>query len=116
MLVAARGVGVPDAAAGEHLARADVEVVAGRVGVLGPLVPEVDADVGLVRRLVLREAGVPMDPEERAPARPCVGAKVTADLLQLRRERLDERECRLEQVLLVSLPVGREPVAVVVLS
>src|SRR5881396_2488033 len=48
----------PDAAVGEHLRRTNVQVVARRVCVLGSLVPEVDAEVRLVRRLVLREACV----------------------------------------------------------
>src|SRR5262249_55203106 len=107
---------VPDAAAGEDLVRADVQVVPRRVGVLGPLVTEVDPEVGLVRRLVLREACVSVDAEERAAARPRVGAKVRADPFEPRRKRVDEREGRLEQVLFVALLVGREPFPVVVRS
>src|SRR5262249_53894956 len=104
----------PDAAAGKDLAGADVQVVAGRVGVLGPLVPKVDAEVGLVGRLVLRETCVPVDTEERAAARPRVGAEVGADLLEPRRDSVDEGESRIEQLLLVALLVRREPVPVVV--
>src|SRR5262249_38605680 len=62
------GGGVPNAAAGEDLVRADVQVVAGRVDVLGPFVPEVDSEVCLVGRLVLREACVSVDAEEGASA------------------------------------------------
>src|SRR5262249_11097986 len=46
------GGGVPAAAAAEDLVRPDVQVVARRAGVLGPVVPEVDPEVGLVRGLV----------------------------------------------------------------
>src|SRR5262249_3004275 len=98
---ACRGLGgrVPDAAAGTAPAGADVQVVAGAGGVLGPLVPKLDAEVGLVGRLVLRETCVPVDTEERAAARPRVGAEVGADLLEPRRESVDEGESRLEQLL-----------------
>ena len=58
------GARVPDAASGKDLARADVEVVARSVGVFGQLVPEVDPEVRLVRRLVLGEARVAVDPEQ----------------------------------------------------
>src|SRR5262249_61552020 len=54
---------VPDTAAGEDLVGTDVQVVAGCVGVLYALVPEVDSEVRLVRRLVLRKARVPVDAE-----------------------------------------------------
>src|SRR5262249_61885564 len=76
------GGGVPDAAAGEDLVRADVQVIAGRVGVLGPFVSEVDSEVCLVRALVLREACVSVDAEEGASARPRVGEEVGADLFE----------------------------------
>jgi hypothetical protein len=108
------GGGPPDAAAGEDVVRADVQVVAGRVGVPAPVMPEVDPEVGLVRRLVLREARVAVDAEQGAAARPGVGAEVGADLLEPRRERVDEGERRLEQLLLVAVLVGREPFPVVV--
>src|SRR5262249_22107443 len=104
----------PDAAAREDLARADVQVVAGCVGVLGPLVPEVDSEVRLVWRLVLREASVPVDTEEGAAARSRVGAEVGADFLEAWPEGLDEGERRLKQLLLVALLVGREPLTAVV--
>jgi hypothetical protein len=105
---------MPDAASGEDLARPDVQVVAGRVPVLGRLVPEVEPDVGLVRRLVLREASVAVDPEERAAARLRIGAEVRADLLEARREVGDEGERGLEYVLLVAELVRRKPPAIVV--
>ena len=42
------GVRMPYTAAAKDLARADMEVIAGRMGVLGPLVPKMDSEVGLV--------------------------------------------------------------------
>src|SRR5215212_2373947 len=84
------------------------------MGVLRTLVPEMEPDVRLVRRLVLREACVAVDAKERPAARARVRAEVGADLLEARRELADEGERRLEQVLLVSTLVGREPLAVVV--
>ena len=97
---------MPNAAAGEDVVRADVQVVAGRVGVFGAFVPEVDSDVRLLRRFVLREASVAVDAEQRASARARIGAEVGADLLEPRREGVDERERWLEQLLLVAVSVG----------
>jgi hypothetical protein len=100
---------VPDVAARENLARPDVQVIAGRVRVLCPLVPEVDSDIGLVRRLVLREASVPVNAEERPAARSRIGAEMGADLLETRGEGIDEVERRIEQLFLVPVLVGSEP-------
>ena len=106
---------MPDPAAGEDFARRQVQVEAGRVHVLGLLVLEPDARRGLVRRLVLREARVAVDAEQRAADAPGVGPQVRADLAQVRLEVLDEGERRLEHVGLVAVLVGVEPLAVVVL-
>src|SRR5262249_50548486 len=76
--------------------------------------PKVDSEVCLVRRLVLREARVSVNAEERASARPRVGEEVRADLLESGREGFDEGERRLEQLFFVPLVVGREPLSVVV--
>ena len=81
---------------------------------LGPLVPEVDAGLRLVRRLVAREARVAVDAEQRAALAAGVGHQVRADLRQAQPEVLDEGERRLEQVVLVAVLVGVEPLAVVV--
>ena len=107
-------VGVPDPAAGEHVARRQVQVEAGRVGLLGPLVAEVDARLRLVRRLVLGEARVAVDAEQRAALAPRVGHQVRADVGQSEPEVLDEGERGLEQVVLVAALVRVEPLAVVV--
>jgi len=105
---------VPDAGAGHDVAGLEVQVEARGVGVLGRLVAELDADPGLVGALVLREADVAMDAEQRPLAGPRVGVEVAADTAQPRRELGDELLRRVEQVLLVACPVGLEPVAVVV--
>ena len=100
---------VPDAAAGEAHAGLQVEVEAGRVRVLTRLVAEVGADVGLVGRLVLGEARVPVDAEERAAVGPGVGAEVRADLGQRRGEGLDEVEHGVPHLRPVARLVRLEP-------
>jgi hypothetical protein len=60
----------------------EVEVEDRRVGVLAELVPEANPDDCLVRRLVLREADVTVDTEERAADGSRVGAEVGADLVE----------------------------------
>ena len=71
---------VPHPAAGEHVARLEVQVQPGRVCLLRALVPEVDAGLRLVGRLVAREARVAVDAEERAALATGVGHQVRADL------------------------------------
>ncbi len=107
-------VGMPDAGADEDLAGLEVEVEARGVGVLARLVAELDAGVGLVGALVLGEAHVAVDAEERAADRPRIGVEVGADLGQARPEIADELLRRMAQLLLVALLVGLEPLAVVV--
>jgi hypothetical protein len=87
-----------------------------RVRVLRRLVAEVDADVRLVRSLVMREARVAVDPEQRPADGLRLGLEVRADLAQLGREVADELEGRLLRVLDVASLVRLEPLAVVVLA
>src|SRR4051794_1578243 len=60
---------MPDPRAEEHLTWLEVEVEARGVGLGCAGVAEVDADVRLVRRLVLGEARIAVDAEQRAPVR-----------------------------------------------
>ena len=89
----ALAIGMPDPDPGEDAPGLEMEVEARRVRVLRTLVPEVDPDVGLVGRLVLREARVAIDPEQRSADGSRVGHEVRADLAQRRRERGDADRC-----------------------
>src|SRR4029077_9021634 len=108
-------VGMPDPAADVDLARLEVEVaaarmdlggvrsgarvIAGRRGFTGPR--EASAKVRLVRRLVLRESDVAVDPERALPG---VRAEGDPALLELLAERRDQRlERLLEQPLVLRL-------------
>src|SRR4051794_4196458 len=59
-------VGVPEAARHEDAVRFQIEIEAGSVDVARLRVAELDADVRLVRRLVLGEPHVAVDAEQRA--------------------------------------------------
>src|SRR5204862_79426 len=83
----------------------ELEVEAGRVHILAAGVAEVKRGVRLVRALVLREAHVAVDAEERLR----VGDDVRRDGVEARRERLHEAQARRAQVLLVAGPVLLEP-------
>ena len=109
-----RRVRVPDTDAGERTAGLEVEVVARRVGVFREQVAEVDPGLRLVRRLVLREADVAVDAEERAAGGSRVGAKVGADLVEERGEVADELQRRFLDAFFVAALVGLKPLAVVV--
>ena len=111
-----RLLGHPHPAAGVHLAGLEVEVAAVRVGAPSWGEPPADPrearpDVGLVRRLVLAEAGVAVDPEDRALR---VGLERDAARLEALGERGDERLQRLlEEPLVIGL-ARLEPGPVVV--
>ena len=109
-----RCVRMPDPGADEYRLRLQVEVEAGRVCVLRKLVPELNAHVRLVGRLVFREARVAVDAEERSTRRPRVRDKIRADSLEMRGDIGDEVERRPANVVLVAALVRREPVPVVV--
>ncbi len=105
----------PHAAAGVHLAGLEMEVPAVRVGALvgrAAFDPrEARSDVRLVRALVLAEAGVAVDPEDRALR---VGLERDASGSEAIGERGDERFQRLlEEPLVVGL-AWLEPGPVVV--
>ena len=72
---------MPEAPAGEAAIGLQMEVEAGPVDPARRLraVAEVHAQVGLVGRLVLAEAGVPVEAEQGAAHRARVGAEVPAD-------------------------------------
>ena len=55
----------------------DVEVIAGCVHITATLVPELDAEVGLVRTLVAREAGVAINAKHRAADRARISGSIT---------------------------------------
>ena len=112
------GGGLPEPERGEAVARLQVEVEAGGVHVVaGGYVAEVDAGVGLVGRLVLGEAGVALDAEERPAEGPGIGGEVAADLEKGLGQVLDEGEGR-EADLFLEEPrlVGFEPGTFVVLG
>ena len=101
-LAESRPAGAPGAATHEAAPGLDVQVEAGSMGVLARFVSELDAGGGLVGGFVSGEAGVAVDPEERAAICPRVCEEVGADPLQGRGEVGDEAERRLFDVRLVS--------------
>src|SRR5262249_20939986 len=111
--VAARA---PRARAHETPPPFQVEIVAGAFDLLPSGEAEPESRVGLVGRLVTREARITIDAEERAARRPRVGDDVGADRTQLRRDRRDEREERLSHLSEISVLVPVEPVTLVVFA
>src|ERR671910_942499 len=105
---------MPYAHRGEAVARLDVQVIAGGVHVGRQSMAELDADVGLIGRLVFREPDVAVDAEQRASNATWRGDELGRDLSQMRREGFDEGESRLEKELVIACPVRLEPAAVVV--
>src|SRR5215210_4226391 len=109
----------PHPAAGVHLARLEVEVAAVAVSTVVDALPSFVAfdprkrrrDVRLVRRLVLAEPGVAVDPERRALR---VGLKRDAARLETLVERDAERLHRLLQESFVIGLAWLEPGAIVV--
>ncbi len=69
------------------------------------------ANLGLERRLVLAEAGVPVDPEKRGAGR---GLEFRGEGREIHREALDERQHPGLHLAFVLVPVRVEPLAVVV--
>jgi hypothetical protein len=82
--------------------------------VLAKFMAELDADIGLVGRLVAGEARVAEHPHQRAAHLAGLGAKVRGELLELRRHGGDELQRRLAHQFLVARLVGFEPAPVVV--
>lgn len=89
------GLGPPHAARHEHAPRLEVEVETGAVDVLARvLVAEMAGGVRLVRALVLGEARVAVDAEQRPADRPRIGHHRAADLAEPRSEVVDEPQQR----------------------
>src|SRR5215207_5006690 len=103
----------PHATGDEAPARLKVQVVAGPVDAVAPEL-EVRAGMRLVRALVLGEADVTVDPEQRTTRRSRIGDEVGADRAQLGADVRDEIEERLPERPLVPLLVLGEPGPVVV--
>src|SRR5215207_4279130 len=101
---------MPDTRAEKDALQLQMQVQAGRLGLGGTGVAEVDPDMRLVRRLVLREPGVAIDAKQGLP----VGDEVRRDLWKAVADVLDEGQRRLLDVLLVAALVGLEPVALIV--
>lgn len=68
---------MPDAHAREDVLGLEVQVESGGVHILGCFVPELQCCPGLVRRLVFREARVPVDPKYRPPG----GARIRYEMI-----------------------------------
>ncbi len=105
---------MPHAGASEGSATIDVEVESGRVGIFSQLVPELDADEGLVRGLILREPRVSVDSEHRTADRPRIRPEVFAQRLQVGPEVGDEPDGGIPDVILVAVFILVEPLPCVV--
>src|SRR5207342_1498910 len=111
---ARRGFRMPNAGTDEAVAGLDVDVEGGRIDFAETLVIQARARVGLVGRLVVGEARVAMDAEQRAADRAGIGAVLRADRGEVRlqvRKQLEEGAAHLRVV--VGL-VRLEPLAIVV--
>ena len=84
--------------------------------VLGRFMPELDSEMRLVWRLVLRESGVPVDAEQGSADGSVIGYEVGTDLMKIRLEVPDELKAGILDVLLVAILVIREPLSIVVLG
>ena len=84
------------------------------MSILSARMREVNADVCFEGTLVCREAGIPIDAEQGAPAGADISNKEGTDVVQVRREVADKQERRLDNGGLVSRFVLRELLAVVV--
>ena len=119
---------VPDTTADETVARREVEIEQGRIkpsrrgtatrvrpgrGARGT-VKKRHPGVGLVRRLVLAEARIAMNTEQRAPHLLRAGHKRRTDGRQWPHHVGDETQAGFPHIPLVGLPVGLEPGLVVV--
>ena len=109
-----RGLGVPDAETCEGALRLEVQIEDRGVDVPGVLVKETNPHVGLVGRLIFREADVSLDAEERPAHGSGDRHELLADLPEMGLEIGDELERRLLHGPLVSGLVGQEPVPIVV--
>src|SRR5262249_21470421 len=105
---------MPDAGAGHRGSRLDAQIKAGRGVILCLGMPEVRADVGFVGALVLREAGIPVDPKHRAADPPGIADAAWAYFLEPRSQCGDEVEHRIAHFALESLFVGLEPDPIIV--
>jgi len=77
-------------------------------------VPELHCHIGLVGTLVLGEAYVSVDPEERAAKGPRVCHKVWANSSKLGPSVFDESEAGCEDILFITLLVLLKPYSVIV--
>src|SRR5690606_13388867 len=108
------GLGMPQPGADDALSRLQVHVARGRGPFAAALMAQTRALRALVRRLVVGEACVAVDAEQRAPHRARVGAEVRADRGHRRLQVADQAQERLAYVRLVVGAVGLEPGLVVV--
>lgn len=108
-----RGLGAPDSAAAEYLARLQVQVVSGSVNVLFPRGGETGSRMGLIGRLVLGEARVSVNAEHRPAGGAVVGDDLGADPAKGRPDVADEIQERVSDQLLVAFLIVLEPGAVV---
>src|SRR5215813_5736466 len=105
---------MPYPCGGKASSRLQMQVEHGSMRILALGMGEVNAYVCLERLLVVRKARVAVDAKQRTTRRSRVGDEVRAQLMQMRREGVDERQRRLHRALLKPLFVLREPIAIVI--
>jgi hypothetical protein len=93
-----------------------MEVKDGRVSILAALVREANPNVCLEGFLVGREAGIPVDAEERASRRSGIGHEMRAEASERSGEAANEPQCGFDHDLLIKFFVLGEPLAVIVAS
>src|SRR5262245_21757595 len=108
------GLGMPDTPAHRGVARLKPHVEGRRRAFPSFGVPEVRHDSCLVRRLVLREPCVAVNPHHRSTDRARVGDEVRTDLLEPRPEIGDKTQEWIAYRSFVALFVRIEPIAIVV--
>ena len=106
--------GHPESNSDEAATRLEVHIKPRSVGILCPFVAKMHAGIELVRRLVLGESRVAMDPKERSSDSPRVRDEVRREFLERFDKVGDEVECGLAHRRLVAGLVLVEPGSVIV--
>ena len=85
-----------------------------RTRILARGVREMNSYVGFEGALVGREPDIPLNTKQRTACGSCVSKKAGTQLVQMRREIVDESECGFNHHILISHFVLGEPYAIVV--
>lgn len=105
---------MPNSRGGETSVRFQMQIESGRVDFSHSAMRKIHSDMGLVWALVFGKTNVPVNSKERPTVRLGIGYKIRIDFPQMRREICDELQRRTANILFVSFPIGKKPVAIIV--